>query len=83
MAKKKTKFICQECGYETPKWMGKCPGCNQWNTMVEEVITRASTGKRGSLGAVNETIKQPMSILDVPSEQEPRIDTKMKELNRV
>lgn len=83
MAKKKTKFICQECGYETPKWMGKCPGCNQWNTMVEEVITRASMEKRGSLGGINETSRKPMSILDVPSEQEPRIDTKMKELNRV
>lgn len=37
MAKKKTKFICQSCGYESPKWMGKCPGCAEWNKMIEEV----------------------------------------------
>ncbi|MGQ0513455.1 hypothetical protein ACT453_07325, partial [Bacillus sp. D-CC] len=37
MAKKKTKFTCQECGYQSPKYMGKCPGCGQWNTLVEEM----------------------------------------------
>lgn len=37
MAKKTVKFVCQSCGYESPKWMGKCPQCNQWNQMVEEV----------------------------------------------
>ncbi|MFA8438949.1 DNA repair protein RadA [Pueribacillus sp. YX66] len=83
MAKKKTKFICQECGYESPKWMGKCPGCNNWNSMVEEIVERAYTKSRGSLGAASETGKKPMPIQDVPSEKEPRIDTKMKELNRV
>ena len=43
MAKKKTKFVCQECGYETPKWMGRCPGCHEWNTMVEELNSESST----------------------------------------
>ncbi|MGL5915271.1 MAG: hypothetical protein ACRCZG_03335, partial [Culicoidibacterales bacterium] len=37
MKKTKTKFFCTECGYETPKWMGRCPGCNQWNTLAEEL----------------------------------------------
>ena len=37
MAKRKSKFMCQDCGYESPKWMGKCPGCGAWNKMVEEV----------------------------------------------
>ncbi|MEE2577474.1 hypothetical protein QO176_32570, partial [Pseudomonas aeruginosa] len=36
MAKSKTKFICHSCGYESAEWMGKCPGCGAWNTMVEE-----------------------------------------------
>ena len=36
MAKNKTIFVCSECGYESPKWMGKCPACNQWNTFYEE-----------------------------------------------
>ncbi|CAM5312723.1 DNA repair protein RadA OS=Lysinibacillus sphaericus OX=1421 GN=radA PE=3 SV=1 [Lysinibacillus sphaericus] len=37
MAKKKTKFVCTGCGYESAKWMGRCPGCGEWNKMVEEV----------------------------------------------
>ena len=37
MAKIKSIFICQECGYESPKWLGKCPDCNKWNTLVEEM----------------------------------------------
>ena len=40
MAKKKTKFCCQSCGYESPKWLGRCPGCGEWNTFVEEVEDR-------------------------------------------
>lgn len=39
MAKTKTKFVCQECGYESMKWMGRCPGCQNWNTLVEELET--------------------------------------------
>lgn len=83
MAKKKTKFICQECGYESPKWMGKCPGCNIWNSMVEERIESAYTERRGSLTSTTGAGKKPISIQEVVSEQEQRIDTKMKELNRV
>ncbi|WP_297571252.1 hypothetical protein, partial [uncultured Anaerovibrio sp.] len=40
MAKKGTVFVCQACGYDTPRWLGKCPGCGQWNTMVEETIKK-------------------------------------------
>ena len=43
-AKAKTVFFCKECGYETPKWMGQCPGCHQWNTMTEEKINPVSRG---------------------------------------
>lgn len=49
MAKNSSKFVCYECGYETPKWMGKCPACNEWNTLVEEVEEkrlRSAPGKR-------------------------------------
>jgi len=38
LAKKKTAYVCQDCGYDTAKWLGRCPGCGAWNTMVEEVI---------------------------------------------
>ena len=48
VAKKKTKFMCQSCGYESPKWMGKCPGCGEWNKMVEEVEI-VKPGKKGCI----------------------------------
>ena len=38
MARIRSVFICQECGYESPKWLGRCSGCGQWNTMVEELV---------------------------------------------
>ena len=64
MAKRKTKFMCQECGYESPKWMGKCPGWVQWNKMVEEVEVTAPT-RRGAFAhskAVQRLLSKPMPI---------------------
>lgn len=81
MAKPKTVFFCQECGYESPKWMGKCPGCQQWNTMVEEKIDKGP--KRGLSSTANGRKNKPMPITKIESGQEPRILTNMIELNRV
>lgn len=85
MTKKKTKFCCQACGYETPKWMGKCPGCNEWNTMVEEIeITKPSrhqsfvTSAASSIGS-----NKPQVITSIQSVSEPRINTNYKEMDRV
>ena len=47
MAKRKSKFMCKSCGYESPKWMGRCPGCGEWNTMEEEVEV-VQKGPRGA-----------------------------------
>ncbi|MFB1051349.1 DNA repair protein RadA [Paraliobacillus sp. JSM ZJ581] len=80
MAKTKTKFVCQECGYETPKWMGKCPSCNNWNTLVEEVFTKSSF-KHSGIGQA--TLTKPESITMVESKEEARVTTDMPELNRV
>ena len=44
MAKAKTIFVCNNCGYETAKWLGKCPACNEWNSLVEEKIQKTSDG---------------------------------------
>lgn len=44
MAKEKTIYVCSACGYETPRWMGKCPGCNAWNTLEEQAPQAAQTG---------------------------------------
>ncbi|WP_126424750.1 DNA repair protein RadA [Brevibacillus marinus] len=80
MAKYKTKYACQECGYESPKWMGKCPGCGLWNTMVEELVQQSSLAGPKSTSPARRTA-QP--ITEVKSEDEPRFDTNMNELNRV
>lgn len=84
MAKRKTKFICQECGYESPKWMGKCPGCGQWNKMTEE-LEPASSGKRGafahSQGVGGSSKPTPITSIEIGNEV--RIQTNLKELNRV
>jgi DNA repair protein RadA/Sms len=81
LAKRKSKFVCQSCGYETPKWMGRCPGCNEWNTLVEEVVSTGS--KRGNWASSTSVKHKPERISEIQSVEEPRIRTKMGELNRV
>ncbi|MCP3764415.1 DNA repair protein RadA [Domibacillus sp. A3M-37] len=81
MAKAKTKFVCGSCGYESPKWMGKCPGCGEWNQMVEETEI---TGKPKRTFMHSDTVmSKPSRLIDVETSQEPRVETDLKELNRV
>ncbi|HBI04073.1 MAG TPA: DNA repair protein RadA [Paenibacillaceae bacterium] len=80
MAKIKTKFVCQDCGYESPKWMGKCPGCGKWNTLVEEF---ESKGANRSYPSIEKGNSQPFSITKIVGEEEPRLFTDMQELDRV
>lgn len=82
MAKKKTKFMCQNCGYESPKWMGRCPGCGEWNQMVEEVEI-IGKGRKGSLSPSDEGRSKAEPINTIQTENEPRVETKLKEFNRV
>lgn len=79
MAKIKSVFICQECGYEALKWFGRCPGCGKWNTMVEEVKQERNNIKTTSLKYDN----KPESIQDIKSGDFERYDTGINELNRV
>lgn len=81
MSKYKSKFACQECGYESPKWMGKCPGCNSWNTLVEEIAVKNTSSRRESLHGGKQVAALPLS--QVVGEEEPRFDTTIGELNRV
>ena len=53
MAKAKTKFVCQECGYVTTSWMGRCPECGNWNTLVEELELTAKVGAKSYLPTNN------------------------------
>jgi len=78
MAKTKTVFFCTDCGTETPKWMGKCPGCGAFNTMQEHIEKPATTGKV-RIGAA----RQPRSIQELYSGDEIRFFTGMGELDRV
>jgi DNA repair protein RadA/Sms len=78
MGKRKTKFVCQTCGYETPKWMGKCPGCMQWNTMVEELEEAISNKLVRPVNA-----GAPIPLSQIKQDSETRIDTQIQELNRV
>lgn len=82
MAKRKTMFVCQECGYESLRWMGKCPGCQQWNTLVEEVVTEPSD--RHVLNHQDAPQKtKPKKITAIETEATTRYLTDMEEFNRV
>lgn len=81
MAKIKSVYICSECGYESPKWYGKCPGCNQWNTMLEEIKEdkKTTTVAKRRVSAYT----KPVTINDISTKIEDRFDTGFSELNRV
>lgn len=80
MAKVKSSYVCSECGYESPKWFGKCPGCGEWNTMNEELPTVPIKGAvKGSIS----TISQIMSLNEIKEDYEKRISTGVNEFDRV
>ncbi|MBQ2287278.1 MAG: DNA repair protein RadA [Lachnospiraceae bacterium] len=80
MAKAKSVFFCQSCGYESSKWMGQCPGCREWNTFVEEVMmSTGGTKKKMSTGKTEE----PTLLSKVNSESSFRISTEIAEFDRV
>ncbi|WP_407371951.1 DNA repair protein RadA [Carnobacterium sp.] len=82
MAKKKiTKFVCQACGYESPKWMGRCPNCGSWNQMEEEIVADKND-RRSRVSMTGKTAKAE-AIQDITVSKVPRVKTKLKELNRV
>lgn len=78
MAKVKTAFFCRNCGSESPKWIGKCPSCGEWNTYTEEVIQRAE-----NKSSTHQPGKFPIPINEVSLSEEQRINTGNNELNRV
>lgn len=82
MNKTKTIFVCSECGYESPKWLGKCPGCNCWNSFYEEKIT---DNKNTSTGiSKDKRVKATPKLLnDVAGRSESRTSTGISELDRV
>jgi len=82
MAKDKTVYVCSNCGQDSPKWVGKCPSCGEWNTYVEEIVRKEVANKRPTSGIETPKAK-PISLCDIVTSDEPRIDLKDEELNRV
>jgi DNA repair protein RadA/Sms len=85
MAKVKTAFFCSNCGYESAKWVGKCPSCGTWNTFVEEVISKPSLQKENKWDDYNEETKslRTIPLHTIKSSEQIRITTTDAELNRV
>lgn len=81
MAKTRTTYFCQNCGYQSSKWLGKCPACGEWNTFVEEVISKSDDKKHGIKKGDKKSV--PIPINQITSEKDERIDTLNGELNRV
>jgi DNA repair protein RadA/Sms len=79
MAKARTEYVCQTCGSKSPKWIGHCPSCNEWNTYVEEIIVREEkrTPSQKSLQSI------PRKITEITTSKESRIHTGITELNRI
>lgn len=79
--KKKTMYVCQECGYDTPKWLGRCPGCGAWNTLVEEIVASESAAEGLRLGLSDN--EKPCPIGEVKASDMPRFSARSGELDRV
>ena len=79
MAKNKTVFVCSSCGYESPKWLGKCPACNEWNTFYEKKVVSSS---KGSVGKSKENAK-PIELNKIEGKTDLKISTGFNELDRV
>ena len=85
MAKTKTVYVCSHCGADSPKWLGKCPNCGEWNTYVEEVVAKeVPSAKRLVPSGLSERGQaRPVLLRDITAEKEDRLDMKDQELNRV
>ena len=79
MAKNKTVFVCNECGYESPKWMGKCPACNAWNSFFEEKVVSSSSLNSGK----KKEVSKPIELNKIEGKTEAKISTGFNELDRV
>ncbi|MFC1568610.1 DNA repair protein RadA [bacterium] len=79
MAKTRTVYICQSCGHETYRWMGKCPDCDGWNTFTEEIVESSKKASKKTLKTGN----KPQQITQIDSQPESRMQTDIQELDRV
>jgi len=84
MAKTKTTFFCQSCGYESPKWLGKCPSCNAWNSFAEELVSKADNNKSDwRQDSTKVKVSSPRTLQEIKPATDFRLDAADNELNRV
>lgn len=83
MAKVKSSYFCQSCGYESPKWLGKCPSCSSWNTFVEELIQKDDKSKVQWNAGSKQVAAKPQAVNDITITEQQRTVTSDDELNRV
>ena len=90
MPKDKVAYVCSQCGYDSPKWLGKCPACGTWNSFKEITVRKESASRvpawqssAGSSGTPRQGTKQPVRLQEIDAAAEPRIDMNDTELNRV
>lgn len=83
MAKDKIVYVCTNCGQDSPKWVGRCPSCGEWNTYVEEVIRKETSKTRISAQSFSPVQSSPIPIQSITTGEDPRIDLGDAELNRV
>ena len=76
----KSAFFCKECGYESPKWLGQCPMCKAWNSLIEEPVVKTKTVAKG---LSSNTYKKPSRLSEIQLEEEDRFHTGFEELDRV
>lgn len=82
MSRVQTKYVCQSCAYESPRWIGKCPNCGEWNTFVEELTDRTKPSK-AKRSALITNISAPTPLAEVQAAPEPRTSTGIPEFDRV
>lgn len=79
MSKNLTKYVCQSCGYVSPRWIGKCPNCSEWNSFVEEAVHPVKASRKVGVSSKIE----PISFDQIEKEDVPRIKTTLNEFDRV
>ena len=86
MAKPRSVYFCQNCGHQSPKWLGRCPSCNEWNTFVEEVVQKDEKTEKAAwrpTGNGQKVLVRPRALAEIEYSEEQRLPTSDKELNRV
>lgn len=84
MAKVKTQYVCQNCGYNSPRYLGRCPNCGEWNTLVEEQVQVTPSAKQSSRSTtLTGLVAKAQKIGEINSQETPRVKTRLNELNRV